>query len=573
MGSQGWLGAIASGNYEQIKQLTPHMAGTRNHLGETGLMIAVRLGDNRTVRILEPFESTILNAEDETALMIAIRCHNVAAAKILVNAEYCVTKQDGTTALHLAIQLGHTQFIEILEPYLKHTADKSGVLALSDSRSLQPSPPSPNTFDSSNHKREEAIVSSNIFKKRASGIHATDSLSNYLDSSVQSRQPQSTNREGTQLLIDIDSISTEPSLHRSAAMSRLSTKSAPRLSPRVRIEMAGVEDVMVTDCAHNIDQAESMKAPDLDTVVYDVCTNGSTNNTNNDNSNDNDSNDNISMLSKASSAKKAYIHAQLQYTEILNALESLYQIPSFIALSSYAPPNAPRTPLGHKAPVVISLLLIVNPFIREGVSRMFENMEKTRFRTPIALEHTACMVGTAYAADLPTVFICATPDLISAIVPCRGTLQVEEAISNLSTEGVFAAVLSPLFKERYMCLAESFSSKSMPHAGHLCDQRYICVHKIAKDVLYRLCQPILDVCKVYPLCNSDTINEVSNSNARVISEDPSSKQSSDFLIQVCGASKAESLLICLTFGGYKASFLSFYDFTEIDLPNEIFIQT
>lgn len=560
MGIQEWFGAIASGNYNQIEQLTSDMAGTRNHLGETALMIAVRLGDNRAVKILEPFESGILNAQNETALMIAVNCNNIIAAKILVNAEYCITKPDGTTALHLATQLGHTHFIDILEPYLRHTADKSGALALSDARLLQSSSLNLNAFDSFKVKSGDAIVSSNIFKQRASGLQLTDSFSNYLCSSVQSKQQQLLSKESAVLLTDVNNISNDPSLHHSVVTSKgkQSTRSTPRLASQVRIEMAEIEDIMITDCSNSIHQSESIKECTLDPIVCDVC----------NNSINNASDNSLLLLNEASSAKREYVHAQLQYSKVLNALESLYQVPSCIALPSE--PHLSNSS-NDKITIGLSLLLIVNPFVREEMSHMFDSVEKVRFRVPVAVEHLVYMLGTTHTTDLPIIFICVVPNLVSAIVPCRGTLQIEDTLSKLSSVGVFAALLSPLVKERYACFAESFSSRSMPHAGHLCDKRYIYVHKITREEIHKLYQQSLSVCTVYPLADLETAKVVSASTAHITSKDPLSKCSSNFLIQVSGASEAESLLLCLTFSGYKASFLSFYDFTEIDLPDEIFI--
>lgn len=543
MGSQGWFGAIATGSYDQVERLTPQMAGTRNHLGETGLMVAVRLGDDRTVGILEPFERTLLNTKNETALMIAVRCHNVAAAQLLSSAEYCIAKPDGTTALHLAAQLGYMQLVEILEPYLRHTADKSGTLAVPETHLFCSSSRNPSVSGISKPKNDDVIVSSTLLKKGSSDTQLTELFGRHLNLST---LPEQTSKDSA-LPPDPNSLSGERSFCQSAAITKQSAKSTPRLSPYVRIEMAVTDDISAVDPDVSTAQSTSLNKHDSDLTVCD--SNG------------------VTLLSKAASAKRAYVHAQLQSAQILDSLEVPYHFPSFVALSTQSYPGAS---LSDQAAVSISPLLIVNPFISKCTPHIFDSIESIRSRASLALECLACMVGTAYAADLPSIFICVIPDLISAIVPCRG-LQVEEVISNLSLEGTFATTLSPLIRERYAHLARSFCSRSSPPAGHLCDKRYICIRKVAEEEVYRLCQLNLDVCRIYPLLDSPSDNEGCESSMHTAGTNPLPGRLSNFLIQVSGAAKAESLLVYLAFSGYDASILSFYDFTELNLPNEIFI--
>ncbi|KAE8303264.1 Ankyrin repeat protein 1 [Giardia duodenalis] len=552
MGNREWFGAIANGSYGEIEQLTPHMAGTRNHLGETALMIAVRLGDDHAVKILEPFESTLINAQNETALMIAVRYYNIAAARLLVSAEYCISKPDGTTALHLATQLGHIKFVELLEPYLRHTADKSGALALPETRPLHPSFRDLGGFDLLRLKDDDLIVSSTIFKQRGSNIHITDSFNRHLNSLTPSKQSHPISKKSASLPIESETASTEQSLHQPTPVTKQLTKSIPRPSPHVHIEMAVIEDTMTTACDISTVQSESLKEPDLDLVA---CTGVD---------------DDVTLLNKTSSAKKTYIHAQLQASQVLSALETPYMVPSFVVLPTQFYHGSS---LSTQAAQGIFPLLIINLFAKESTVNTFESIEEVQARTLLALECLVCALDTAYVTDLPSIFICATPNLVSVVVPCRGAPQLEKSISHLSTKGVFATALLPPLKERYMCLAKSFSPKHLPHAGHLCDTRYICVHKITREKLCRLCRPSMTACKVYLLADSATSSGTHDSGVCAASEDALSGHFSSFLVQVSGATRAESLLVWLAFSGYDASLLSFYEFTEIDLSSEIFIET
>ncbi|EFO63952.1 Hypothetical protein GLP15_4214 [Giardia lamblia P15] len=551
MGNQEWFGAIASGSYEEIERLTPHMAGARNHLGETALMIAVRLGDDHAIKILEPFESTLVNAQNETALMIAVRYYNVTAVRLLVSAEYCISKPDGTTALHLATQLGHMKLVELLEPYLRHTADKSGALALPEVHPLHPSLKGLGGLDLSRPKNDDVIVSSTIFKQQSSNAHITDFFNHHLNSLTSSKQLHPTSKTSASLPAEFEITSIEQSLHQPTPMTKQLTKSIPRPSSHVHIEMAVIEDTMAAAYDISTPQSEAVEKPELDLAV---CTSVG---------------DDVTLLSKASSAKKTYIHAQLQASQVLSALESPYLVPSFVVLPTQFYHGSS---LSTQATQEISPLLLINPFVKEGTANILESIEEVQARTLLALECLVCVLDIAYITDLPSVFICATPNLVSVVVPCRGVSQLEESISRLSAEGIFATALSPPLKERYMCFARSFSPRHLPHAGHLCDTRYICVHKITREELCRLCRPSITACTIYLLADSTTKNIAQDDSVCVTSEDALSGHPSGFLVQVSGATRAESLLVWLTFSGYDASLLSFYEFTEIDLSSEIFIE-